>query len=102
MPWRYRLRHGIERHTYPVALAWGESNGSVMAAVVGEVEKAVADAGGAPVGRDVGKPDRDDSDRLVDGELEVGHRGAENLHSFGDVVAVEDQGAPGFLALDVG
>ena len=102
MAGRDRLRHGVESHADPVTLARGECLGSVVACAVGEVEQAIADAGGPAVGRDVGEPDGDHRDRLVDRELEVHHRGAEDLHPLGEDVAVEGQGAAVLFALVVG
>ena len=102
MAGRDRLCHCVERHADPVALARSEPFGSVVAGAVGEVQQAVADAGSPAVEGDVGEPDGDHRDRLVDRELEVYHRCAEDFHPFGEDIAVEGQGTAVLFALVIG
>ena len=71
MALRDRLGHGVEGHADPVALARCKRRGLVMAQAVGEVQQAVADAGGPTVGCDVGGPDGEHNNRLVDRDGKV-------------------------------
>ena len=88
-----RLREVVELEPHPVAPARLERRGVLVALPVGEVEQAVADARGGPVGGDVGETRGEERHGPVDGELELGHGRAQELEPLGQGIGVEGEGA---------
>ena len=88
-----RLPHVVELQAHPVPAAGLERRRVLVAVPVGEVEEPVADPRGRAVGRDVGEARRDQRQRAVDGQHEVGDRRAEQLDARRQGIGVEHQRA---------